>query len=488
MDLIIPQINFSAIAPALTVMITAVVVLLIGLFFQKVQRELLAIVGIIGLIVSLGELGRMWGKDITGFGGMVGNDNFTIAFQMIFIIAAFLAALLSLNRIEDEYVSYGEFYGLLLFALSGIIVMVQGLNLLIVFLGLEILSISLYILTGFRKMRADSIEAALKYFLLGAFSTGSLLYGIALIYGTTGSFSFKGISSYVNANGFTNVLFVAGIILFLVGLAFKAAFVPFHQWTPDVYQGAPTPIAAFMSVGAKGAAFAVLIRLFVSVAAFSTREWTIAIWVLALLTMTIGNVVAIVQQNIKRMLAYSSIAHAGYILVGVLAGNEMGRSAVLFYLMAYTFMNLGAFGVVSYLGISHKVENLRIESYRGIGYKYPFAALAMAVFMFSLAGVPPTAGFIGKFYLFSAALKAGFVWLVILSVLNAVISAYYYLRVVVAMYMQEPEEGKVFELPAASWGVGLALLLAVLGVLYMGIFPSSLMQLFQKTAELISML
>ncbi|GBD94832.1 NADH-quinone oxidoreductase subunit N [bacterium BMS3Abin05] len=488
MDLIIPQINFSAIAPALTVMITAVVVLLIGLFFQKVQRELLAIVGIIGLIVSLGELGRMWGKDITGFGGMVGNDNFTIAFQMIFIIAAFLAALLSLNRIEDEYVSYGEFYGLLLFALSGIIVMVQGLNLLIVFLGLEILSISLYILTGFRKMRADSIEAALKYFLLGAFSTGFLLYGIALIYGTTGSFSFKGISSYVNANGFTNVLFVAGIILFLVGLAFKAAFVPFHQWTPDVYQGAPTPIAAFMSVGAKGAAFAVLIRLFVSVAAFSTREWTIAIWVLALLTMTIGNVVAIVQQNIKRMLAYSSIAHAGYILVGVLAGNEMGRSAVLFYLMAYTFMNLGAFGVVSYLGISHKVENLRIESYRGIGYKYPFAALAMAVFMFSLAGVPPTAGFIGKFYLFSAALKAGFVWLVILSVLNAVISAYYYLRVVVAMYMQEPEEGKVFELPAASWGVGLALLLAVLGVLYMGIFPSSLMQLFQKTAELISML
>ena len=488
MDLIIPQINFSAIAPALTVMITAVEVLLIGLFFQKVQRELLAIVGIIGLIVSLGELGRMWGKDITGFGGMVGNDNFTIAFQMIFIIAAFLAALLSLNRIEDEYVSYGEFYGLLLFALSGIIVMVQGLNLLIVFLGLEILSISLYILTGFRKMRADSIEAALKYFLLGAFSTGSLLYGIALIYGTTGSFSFKGISSYVNANGFTNVLFVAGIILFLVGLAFKAAFVPFHQWTPDVYQGAPTPIAAFMSVGAKGAAFAVLIRLFVSVAAFSTREWTIAIWVLALLTMTIGNVVAIVQQNIKRMLAYSSIAHAGYILVGVLAGNEMGRSAVLFYLMAYTFMNLGAFGVVSYLGISHKVENLRIESYRGIGYKYPFAALAMAVFMFSLAGVPPTAGFIGKFYLFSAALKAGFVWLVILSVLNAVISAYYYLRVVVAMYMQEPEEGKVFELPAASWGVGLALLLAVLGVLYMGIFPSSLMQLFQKTAELISML
>ncbi|NOY76369.1 MAG: NADH-quinone oxidoreductase subunit N [Calditrichaeota bacterium] len=488
MDLIIPQINFAAIAPALTVVITASVILFLGLFLPKIQREILAIVGIVGLIVTLKELGGMWGRHITGFNGMVGNDNITLAFQLIFIIAAFLAILLALNHVEDTYVSYGDFYALLLFGLSGMMVMVQGLNLLVVFLGLELFSISLYILTGFRKMRADSIEAALKYFLLGAFSTGFLLYGIALIYGATGSFTFEGILNYVNSHGFTNVMFVAGIILFMIGLSFKAAFVPFHQWTPDVYQGAPTPVTAFMSVGAKAAAFAVLIRLFVSVAAFSTQEWTTAIWVLAFLTMTVGNVVALVQRNIKRMLAYSSIAHAGYILVAVLAGNEMGRSAILFYLLAYTFMNLGAFGVVSYLGISGKVENLKIESYRGIGYKYPFAALAMAVFMFSLAGVPPTAGFVGKFYMFSAALKAGFVWLVILSVLNSVMSAYYYLRVVVAMYMQEPEGGKVFEMPTTSWGVGLALLIAMLGVLYMGIFPSSMMALFQKTAVLISLL
>lgn len=486
MDLIIPQINFAAIAPALTVIITATVILLLGLFLPRIQRELLAIVGIIGLIVALKELGGMWGRHLTGFGGTVGNDNITLAFQLIFVIAAFLAILIALNHVEDEYVSYGEFYSLLLFGLSGMMLMVQGLNLLIVFLGLELFSVSMYILTGFRKMRADSVESALKYFLLGAFSTGFLLYGIALIYGSTGFFTFEGISNYVNAHGFTNVMFVAGIILFMIGISFKAALVPFHQWTPDVYQGAPTPITAFMSVGAKAAAFAVLIRLFVSVAAFSPREWTIAIWVLAFLTMTVGNVVALVQRNIKRMLAYSSIAHAGYILVAVLAGNEMGRSAILFYLLAYTFMNLGAFGVVSYLGISGKVENLKIESYRGIGYKYPFAALAMAVFMFSLAGVPPTAGFVGKFYMFSAALKAGFVWLVIFSVLNSVMAAYYYLRVVVAMYMQEPEGGKVFQLPSISWGVGLALLIAMLGVLYMGIFPSSMMGLFQKTAVLIS--
>ncbi len=488
MDFSIPQIDFAAIAPALTVMITATVLLLVGLIFHKARRELLAVLSIVGLIVALLQLGSLWGSRLTGFGGMVSDDNFALAFQLIFIMGAFLAVLISLNRVEADYVSYGDFYALLLFALSGMMVMVQGVNFLIVFLGLEIFSISLYILSGFKKMRADSVEAALKYFLLGAFSTGFFLYGIALLYGATGHFTFKALGEFAQIHGFGSILFVAGLILFLIGLSFKAALVPFHQWTPDVYQGAPTPITAFMSVGAKGAAFAVLIRLLEAIAPFHNHEWVVAIWVLAFLTMTVGNVTALVQTNIKRMLAYSSIAHAGYLLVGILAGSAMGHSAVLYYLLAYTFMNIGAFGVVSYLGASNRVENLRISSYRGIGYKYPFAALAMAIFMFSLAGVPPTAGFVGKFYLFSAALKAGFVWLVILSVLNSVVSAYYYLRVIVAMYMQEPEEGKELQLPAVSWGVGLALVIAIAGVLYLGFFPSSMMALFQKTVALIAIL
>ncbi|HHM24197.1 MAG TPA: NADH-quinone oxidoreductase subunit N, partial [Bacteroidetes bacterium] len=365
------------------------------------------------------------------------------------------------------------------FAVTGMMFMVSSTNLLVIFLGLEILSLSLYVMAGIRKMRIDSVEASLKYFLLGAFATGFFLYGVALVYGATASVDLVDVARYIQTNGFHGLMLVSGTLFLIIGFSFKAAFVPFHMWTPDVYQGAPTPVTAFMSSGAKGAALAALLRVLVTGIPLGKTEWGIILWIIAALTMTLGNVVAIVQNNVKRMLAYSSIAHAGYLLVGVLAANALGQASVIFYLVVYTFMNLGAFGVVSYFGSSNRHEHLNIEDYRGLGYKYPFAALAMAVFMFSLAGVPPTGGFVGKFYLFNAAVQAGYVWLVIIGVLNSVISAYYYLRVVVNLYMREPEQEVV--VPKAHVGLSLALLVAVLAVLQTGVMPSRLFALFQHS-------
>jgi NADH-quinone oxidoreductase subunit N len=327
-------------------------------------------------------------------------------------------------------------------------------------------------------MRIDSVEASLKYFLLGAFATGFFLYGIALLYGATGSTDLNEIANFIQTNGFSGVFMFAGAALILIGFSFKAAFVPFHMWTPDVYQGAPTPVTAFMSSGAKGAALAVLLRFVLAVTPLSNVDWTIVLWIMAVLTMTIGNVVAIAQNNIKRMLAYSSIAHAGYLLVGVLAGNELGQSSIMFYLLVYTMMNLGAFGVISYLGYSNKQENLNIDDYKGLGYKYPFAGLAMAVFMFSLAGIPPTGGFVGKFYLFNSAIQAGYIWLVIFGVMNSVISAYYYLRVVINMYMRESD--KEILVAKASLGLSFALLLAMIAVIQMGVMPTKYFEVFRQ--------
>ncbi len=327
----------------------------------------------------------------------------------MFILGGLLTVLVSFNRVEDEYVQYGDFYGLLLLAITGMMIMTSTTHLLVVFLGLEVLSIALYVMVGFRKMRVDSVEAALKYFLLGAFATGFFLYGVALLYGATGALDMVRIGASVTAAGGANLMLLAGGMLVLIGFAFKAALVPFHMWTPDVYQGAPTPVTAFMSTGTKAAALAVLARIVTMAMPMSAFNWGAVLPVLAVLTMTVGNFMALAQNNIKRMLAYSSIAHAGYILVALSAGNAAGQSAILYYLAVYTLMNIGAFAVISYLGRSNREERLSFESYRGLGYRYPFVSLAMAVFMFSLAGIPPTGGFLGKFYLFAAAVKAGYI-------------------------------------------------------------------------------
>ncbi len=479
MEFTLPNIEMSSIYPQIVLTVFACILLLVPLFLNKIKRETLAIIAIAGIIIALWTVINLWDKNVSGFNGTVIADNFSLAFTIVFLVGALLSILLSLNNVENEYLNYGDFYGLLLLSTVGMIMMVSTSNLLVVFLGLEILSIALYILVGIRKMRMDSVEASLKYFLLGAFSTGFFLYGIALVYGATGTLDLVEIGAYIKTQGFNGILLVSGVILLMIGFSFKAAFVPFHMWTPDVYQGAPTPVTAFMSSGAKGAAIAPLLRIIIAGLPLSDSEWISILWIVAVLTMSVGNIVAISQNNIKRMLAYSSIAHAGYLLIGVIAGSDSGQSSVLFYLLVYTFMNLGAFGVISYMGSSNKQENLNVEDYRGLGYRYPFAGLAMAIFMFSLAGIPPTGGFVGKFYIFSAAMQSGYVWLVIIGVLNSVISVYYYLRVVINLYMRDAE--REIEVPKASLGLSFAILLAMLAVLQMGIMPSGLFEFFQES-------
>jgi NADH-quinone oxidoreductase subunit N len=343
------------------------------------------------------------------------------------------------------------------------------------------MSLSLYVLAGFFRARIESGEASMKYFLLGAFASGFFIYGVALIYGATGSTNLERIGAAVTAGAGRDPLLVIGFGLLLVGFGFKISSVPFHMWASDVYEGAPTPVTAFIATGSKAAAFAALLRVLLSaVRAGPPVDWTMLVWVLAVLSMTLGNVVAIAQQNLKRMLAYSSIAHAGYILVGAIANNETGHTGIIFYLLSYIFMNVGAFGIVALLAKSEK-EYVAISDYRGLAYHRPVAAIAMAIFMFSLSGIPPTAGFLAKFYVFNGAVQAGYIWLVILGVINSMISLYYYLGIVVVMFMQEPEGEKPAIAPMPA--VGLALAIAVFGTLNLGLFPGQWMDKFQELAR-----
>lgn len=479
MELSAPLIQLDLISPQLIVLAAAVLLLLLPLFRRSLSREFLSAIALAGLVAALVATIWLWSRPSWGFAGMVTVDRFALAFQTLFLLGGLLTVLISLNRVEEEYVQYGDLFGLLLLAIFGLMVMTSTTHFLIVFLGLEILSIALYVMAGYRKMRVDSLEAALKYLLLGAFATGFFLYGVALIYGATGQLEMAHIREAAAAGG-AGWLLSAGALLVLVGFAFKAALVPFHMWTPDVYQGAPTPVTAFMSTGTKAAAFAVLARVVTLVLPEGTIAWGTILSILAVLTMTVGNLMAIVQSNVKRMLAYSSIAHAGYLLVALAAGNAAGRSAILYYLLVYTLMNAGAFGVIAWLGRGLREERLTFESYRGLGYRYPFVSLAMAVFMFSLAGIPPTGGFLGKFFLFAAAVKAGYIPLVVIAVLNAVVSVFYYLRLVINLYMREADEPA--EAAKAHPGLIAALVIALIGVLWLGVAPGGLLGVFDAAA------
>ncbi|HNW58567.1 MAG TPA: NADH-quinone oxidoreductase subunit N [bacterium] len=475
----VPQIQLHLIAPQLILLAAALLLLLLPLFWRQVRRELLAALALLGLAAAFVAVAGLWARPESGFDGTVTVDRLALAFQGIFLIGGLLTVLISLNRIEDEYLQYGDFFGLLLLAITGMTIMTATQHLLVIFLGLELLSIALYVMVGFRKMRVDATEAALKYFLLGSFATGFLLYGMALIYGATGLLGLQQIGASLAASG-GGLMLRAGGLLVLIGFAFKAALVPFHMWTPDVYQGAPTPVTAFMATATKAAAFAVLIRIVFIAMPFTAFNWNAILPLLAVLTMTIGNLLAITQNNIKRMLAYSSIAHAGYLLVALSAGNAAGQSAILYYLVVYTLMNAGAFGVLTWFGRNSREERLTFASYRGLGYRAPFASLAMAVFMFSLAGIPPTGGFLGKFYLFAAAVKAGLIPLAVIAVLNAVMSVFYYTRLVVQLYMREAEEPLATDKPHPA--VVVALVIALVGVLWLGLAPNSLMEVFAAAA------
>jgi len=428
----------------------------------------------------------MWREGVAeyAFSNMIVIDRFTLFFNSLFIVATIITILISINYIREESINYGEYYVLVLLATVGMMFMAKANDLMIVFLGLETLSISIYVLVGFLRTNVKSNESSLKYFLLGAFSSGFLLYGIALVYGATGTTKLPDIARYIENTPhlLSNPMLLASIGLLIVGFGFKMALVPFHMWTPDVYEGAPTSITAFMSVGVKAAAFSVFLRVFLTSFPAFRVDWTMILWVLAVVTMTLGNIVAISQENIKRMLAYSSIAHAGFILVAMTAGGYMATASIMYYLMAYTVMNLGAFAVVIIYGKKGE-ENILISDYAGSGFKYPFLSVAMVIFMFSLAGIPPLAGFIGKFYIFGAAVKQGFIWLAIIAVLNSVVATYYYLRVTVIMYMKEP----VKEVGQLSYSIPIviALLATTFFTLHMGILPSSYLELARESIAML---
>jgi len=479
------QVQFAAadllvIAPELVLTGFALLILLMSVFIRTEQRGFLGYTALLGVVAALACLYWGIGVEASAFSGMVRIDPLSFFFKVMITIITLLTLLVSLGYAKREGIGFGEYYVLVLFAAVGMMLMASGVNLLIIFLGLEVMSISIYVLAGIMRDDTRSVEAAFKYFLLGAFASAFLLYGIALIYASTGTLDLAGIGRVLAERSWISgrPILITGVALLMVGFGFKLALVPFHMWTPDVYEGAPTSITAFMATGVKAAGFAAFVRVFFYALPALQAHWTQIMWVLAVATMTVGNIIALSQSNIKRMLAYSSIAHAGYILVAFVAGNELGISGILFYLLAYVFMNIGAFTVVILLGKKGE-ENTLISDYAGVGYRHPLLAIAMAVFMFSLAGVPPTAGFMAKFYVFSAAVKADYYWLAIIGVLNSAVAAYYYLRVLIYMYFREPE--RELAISGFSPAAVLAIIISVWGVLNMGILPSAFLALAQQS-------
>jgi NADH-quinone oxidoreductase subunit N len=483
-------INLLAVLPALVLVGWACVVLMIDLFIPPAHKYWTAWLSVLGLVGSGVALAMQMisftraGAAQSAFGGMLAVDGFALFLQAIFLLSAVISILIALNYLPRRGIERGEYYTLLIFTTSGMMFMAMASNLIVVFLSLELLSIPLYILSGFARPRLDSEESAMKYFLLGAFASGFLVYGIALVYGGTGTTSLSGVLAAINGTARNLALAIVGMGLILVGLGFKVAAVPFHMWTPDVYQGAPTPVTAFMSVGAKAGGFAALLRVLVTAFPSISSEWGVLISIIAGLTMILGNVVAISQSNVKRMLAYSSIAHAGYILVAVAAAQNpdvapFAVSAAAFYLLTYTFTNLGAFTLVTALE-KDDGSGTEISDFAGLGKTRPVMAIAMTLFMLSLIGLPPSAGMVGKFFVFQAAVQAGqnnllLMIVTIIGVLTSVVSAFYYMRVVVFMYMRDGE-GKPVMQPA----LGIALAITAIGTLVLGIVPAPVFDLARQ--------
>jgi NADH-quinone oxidoreductase subunit N len=473
----LPVVSLRVIAPAAILAVTGFVLMLLDLLPPRGRREHMAFVGLAGVVIALVSAILLWGSDVTGFQGMAVLDNLTLFATLVIGYATGLVLLESIDYLKRRGMESGEFYILVLFAATGMVIMAGANDLIVVFLGLETMSLALYVLAGFFRTEIQAGEASMKYFLLGAFASGFFLYGIALIYGATASTNLDKIGAAVKAGAGRDPLLLIGFALLLVGFGFKISAVPFHMWTADVYEGAPTSVTAFIATGSKAAAFAALLRLLLESLRPLQGEWTWVFWVLAVLSMTLGNVVAIAQQNLKRLLAYSSIAHVGYMLVGIVAGGGLGGASVLFYLLVYTFTTAGAFGVILLLERSGE-EAVGVGDTAGLATRHPLAALALALFLLSLVGIPPTAGFVGKFYLFGAAVRSGYVWLAVIGVLNSAAAAYYYLRIIVNMYMREPEGAPAVIMP--SFAGALAVAVALWGVIQLGIFPAPLFDLAQS--------
>ncbi|MCL4491521.1 MAG: NADH-quinone oxidoreductase subunit N [Nitrospirae bacterium] len=457
----IPFPNLMPVAPEIIITVAASILLIFDLALRNkgplAFLSLLAAGVTVYAIIQPASLGET-------FGGMFISDSYSVYFKLIFMVNLILTVLISLKYLQRQKAEYGEYYSLLLFATAGMMLMASAKDLIVLYLGLELMALSTYILAGIKRHDIKSNEAAMKYFLLGSFSSALLLYGISLLYGLTTTTDLYQIAAYLKQTGSSMPLLMS-MTLIAVAFSFKIAAAPFHMWAPDVYEGAPTSVTAFMSVGPKAAGFAVIGRVFL-MSAFQgmQADWTPILIGIAILTMAVGNIVALSQTNIKRMLAYSSIAHAGYALLGIIAGTEEGLHAMMTYLLIYAFMNIGAFAIVILLD-----KGDEIKDYEGLSKSRPLVAALMLVFMFSLTGIPPTAGFIGKFNIFMAAIKAGYTWLVVIAVIFSAISAYYYLRVVMNMYMKEMKQEAAI---APSPSLGLAILITVLMVFIIGIMPS----------------
>ncbi len=471
-----PPIMIVSLLPVLIVLGTAGLVLLVDLLPPYRTKEHLASISLAGIIAALLVSVRLWGVDVRTFHGMVLLDNYALFFDIVVCYAAALIVLLSVDYLRRTGAECGEYYALILFSASGMMLMAAAGDLIIVFLALETMSLSLYVLTGLFKTRLESGEASMKYFLLGAFASSFFLYGIALVYGSTQSTNLERVATALAGRTPTAMLVIA-LGMILVGLGFKISSVPFHMWAPDVYEGAPTSVTAFIATGSKAAAFAALIRVLMVALRAAQPDWSVLLWILAALTMTVGNVVAIAQSNLKRMLAYSSIAHVGYMMVGLVAGGPGGTGAVLYYLLAYTFTTVGTFGVISVCERTSGEEAVNVADYAGLARRNPVLAAVLSAFLLSLIGIPPLAGFVGKFDLFGAAVRGGYVWLAVIGVLNSAVAAYYYLRVIVYMYMREPE-GETGGL-APSFAGGLALTIALVGIVLLGVMPQPFADLAQ---------
>lgn len=479
MQFTIPEINLLPLLPAIIPALTAIVVMLADVLLPGKNKNWLAWLGLVGLGIAVYFTVILFNTNLSAFDNSVVADNFALGVALVILAAAFVTILLSMDFLQARQLDMGEYLALLLGAVSGMILMALANDLIVIFLGLELFSLPLYVLSAFWRTNNASLEAGMKYFLLGAFSSAFFLYGIALVYGATGTTNLTSIGNALSSlPPAASPLVLLGAGLLLVGFGFKVGLVPFQWWMPDVYEGAPTPVTAFMSVATKAAAFAAFFRVFMVAVPSSVFDWQTAFALLAVLTMTLGNIAALTQTNMKRMLAYSSIAQAGYILVALVAASAEGMAAALFYFAAYAVMNLGAFGGLIALGQGDK-ERLTLEELSGAAQQKPWAAAALSISLFSLAGFPPFAGFVAKFFVFSAAVNAGFTWLAVIGVLNSLVSVYYYLGPVIRMYMSPPAEAWEKAPSRTPVLLAVAVIVAVLLTILMGLFPGGMLNFAQ---------
>jgi len=482
MDLTVLLADLKFIPGELIIVATIIVVMLLDIFIPKGNKSVLAYISIVGLSLAAIACWRSTnGLQTAIFNGALVIDMFGLYFKELIFIISGLTLFISIGYVRFRGINQGEFYSLILFATLGMMIMVSGADMLSIYLGLELNAIACCTLVGFLRGRVKSNEAALKYFVLSLFSSGVLLYGISLIYGVTGEINLVRIAHFLAAEGgLSHPMLHLGLVLLVGGFGFKVAYVPFHMWVPDVYEGAPISVAAFLSLGPKAAGLAAILRI-IMIAVLSIKlEWSVVFWIISAVTMTLGNIVALSQTNLKRLLAYSGIAHAGYMMIGLVAAAyspELGISGIAFYLLCYSFFNIGPFGIIILLSTKDKSYDL-IEDFNGLGERSPMTAFVMTIFLLSLAGIPPTGGFVAKFLIFAAAVKAKLYWLMIIGIINSAIALFYYLRVIVAMYANEPQpELSINTSPALVF----ALATMVIMTLITGIYPSWLID-FARTS------